>query len=42
MLAVYFGLQAYKQLVHNKHVKVFVDNTTVQVTLKWALVIHPN
>ena len=33
MMAVFFGLQAYKQLVSNKHVKVLVDNTTVQVTL---------
>ncbi len=33
MMAVFFGLQAYKQLVSNKHVKVLVDNTTVQVIL---------
>ncbi|CAB4040573.1 Enzymatic poly, partial [Paramuricea clavata] len=33
MLAVLFGLKAYKQLVSDKHVKVLVDNTTVQVTL---------
>ena len=33
MMGVFFGLQAYKQLVSNKHVKVLVDNTTVQVTL---------
>ena len=33
MMAVFFGLQAYKQLVSNKHVKILVDNTTVQVTL---------
>ncbi len=33
MMAVFFRLQAYKQLVSNKHVKVLVDNTTVQVTL---------
>jgi hypothetical protein len=33
LLAVYLGLQAYKYLVHDKHVKVLVDNTTVQVVL---------
>lgn len=33
MLAVLFGLQAYKQLVAGNHVKVLVDNTTVQATL---------
>ena len=33
MLAVLFSLQAHKQLVLDKHVKVLVDNTTVQVTL---------
>jgi hypothetical protein len=32
-LAVYLGLQAYEYLVHDKHVKVLVDNTTVQVVL---------
>ena len=31
LLAVLFGLQAYKQLVSGKHVRVLVDNTTVQV-----------
>ena len=33
MLAVLFSLQAHKQLVLDKHVKVLVANTTVQVTL---------
>ena len=33
MLAVLFGLQEYNQLVGGKHVKVLVDNTTVQATL---------
>ena len=33
MLAVLFGLQAYNQSVGGKHVKVLVDNTTVQATL---------
>ena len=33
MLAELFGLQAYKQSAPEKHVKVLVDNTTVQVTL---------
>ena len=33
MLAVLFSLQAHKQLVLDKHVKVLVDNTTVQVSL---------
>ena len=31
LLAVLFGLQAYKQLVSGKHVRVLVDNTTVHV-----------
>lgn len=33
LLAVYFGLKAHKNLVSKKHVKVLVDNTTVQITL---------
>ena len=33
MLAVYFGLKAHKNLVSKMHVKVLVDNTTVQNTL---------
>ena len=33
MLAVLFGLKAYKQLVSGKHVKVMVDNTTAQATI---------
>ena len=33
LLAVYFGLKSHKSLVSHKHVKVIVDNTTVQITL---------
>ena len=33
LLAVYFGLKSHKSLVSHKHVKVLVDNTTVQITL---------
>ena len=33
MLAVYFGFKAHKNLVFKMHVKVLVDNTTVQNTL---------
>ena len=33
MLAVYFGLKAHKTLVSKMHVRVLVDNTTVQNTL---------
>ena len=40
MLAVLFSLQAHKQLVLDKHVKVLVDNTTVQVTLNKIRTSH--
>ena len=33
MLAVYFGPKAHKTLASKMHVKVLVDNTTVQTTL---------
>ena len=43
MLAVYFGLKIHdKALFSSKHVKVLVDNTSVQITLiKWEPVIPP-
>lgn len=33
MLAAFFAFKACKNLCLEKHVKVFVDNTTVQITL---------